>query len=53
MVTKNAKVTCLYDYRPEALPSIAMKRVIMAQINTLNPDILDPLQFAKPPQQIQ
>jgi hypothetical protein len=41
---KNAKVTCLNDYRPIALTSIAIKH-----INTIIPDTLDPLQFAYRP----
>jgi hypothetical protein len=48
-VPKKAKVTCLNDYRPVALTSIAMKcfeRLVMAHINTIIPETLDPLQFA-------
>ena len=44
------KVTCLNDYRPVALTSVAMKcferLVVMAHINSVLPDTLDPLQFA-------
>ena len=46
-VPKEAKVTCLNDYRPVALTSVAMKcfeRLIMAHINSILPDTLDPLQ---------
>ena len=46
---KEAKVTCLNDYRPVALTSVAMKcfeRLVMAHINGILPDPLDPLQFA-------
>jgi hypothetical protein len=35
---KKAKVTCLNDYHPVALTSVAMKRferLVMAQINTI------------------
>ena len=48
-VPKNTKVTCLNDYRPVALTSVAMKcfeRLVMAHINTIIPETLDPLQFA-------
>jgi hypothetical protein len=48
-VPKKAKVTCLNDYRPVALTTIAMKcfeRLVMAHINTIIPDTLDPLQLA-------
>jgi hypothetical protein len=48
-VPKNTKVTCLNDYRPEALTSVAMKcieKLVMSQINTIIPETLDPLQFA-------
>jgi hypothetical protein len=48
-VPKKAKVTCLNYYCPVALTSVAMKcfeRLVMAHINTIIPDILDPLQFA-------
>jgi hypothetical protein len=47
-----AKVTCLSDYRPVALTSVAMKcfeRLVMAPINTIMPETLDPLQFAYQP----
>ena len=39
-VSKNTKVTCLNDYRPLALTSVAMKcfeRLVMAHINTIIP----------------
>ena len=52
---KEAKATCLNDYCPVALTSVAMKcfeRLVMAHINTIIPETLDPLQFALPPQQI-
>jgi hypothetical protein len=45
-VPKNIKVTCLNDYRLLALTSIAMKcfeRQVMAHINSLIPETLDPL----------
>ena len=46
-VPKSSKVTCLNDYRPAALTSVAMKcfeRLVMAHNNIL-PDTLDLLQF--------
>ena len=49
---KNTKVTFLNDYRPVALTSVAMKcfeRLVMADINTIIPITLDPLQFAYHP----
>ena len=49
---KNTKVTCLNDYRPVILKSVAMKcfeRLVMAHINTISPETLDPLQFAYRP----
>ena len=49
---KKAKVTCLNDYRPVALTSVAMKfieRLVMTDINTIIPETLDPLQFAYRP----
>ena len=49
IVPKNTKATCLNDYRPVALTSIAMKcfeRLVMAHINIIIPENLDPLQFA-------
>ena len=49
---KKAKVTCLSDYRPIALTSVAMKcfeRLVMAHINTILPEPLDPHQFAYHP----
>ena len=39
-VPKKAKITCLNDYRPVALTSVAMKyfeRLVMAHINTIMP----------------
>ena len=51
-VPKNTKVTCLNDYRPVALTSVSMKcfeRLVMAHINTIIPETLDPLQFAYRP----
>ena len=45
-------MNCLNDYRPVALPSVAMKffeRLVMAHINTIIPETLDPLQFAYRP----
>ena len=51
-VPKNIKVTCLNDYRPIELTSAAMKcfeRLVMAHINTIIPETLDPLQFAYRP----
>jgi hypothetical protein len=47
-VPKNAKVTCLNDYGPVGLTSVAMKcfeRLVMAHINTIIPESLNPLQF--------
>ena len=49
---KNTKVTCLNDYRPVALTSVAMKcfgRLAMAHITTIIPETLDPPQFAYRP----
>ena len=49
---KKAKVTCLNDYCPVALTSVAMKcfeRLVMAQINTIIQETLDPLQFVSLP----
>ena len=51
-VTKKIKATCLNDYRPVALTSVAMKcfeTLVMAHINTIIPETLDPLQFAYHP----
>ena len=48
LVPKNNKVICLNDYRTVALTSVAMKcleRLVMAHINTLFTETLDPLQF--------
>ena len=47
-VPKNTKITCLNDYRPVALTSVAMKcfeRLVMAHINTIIQETLDPHQF--------
>ena len=44
-VPKKAKVTCLSDYRPIALTSVAMKCfewLVMAHINTIIPDNMYP-----------
>jgi hypothetical protein len=44
----NTKVTCLNDYRTVALTAVTMRcfeRLVMAQINTIIPETLDPLQF--------
>ena len=49
---KNTKATCLNYYRPLALTSVAMKcfeRLVMAHINTIILETLDPLQFAYRP----
>jgi hypothetical protein len=49
---KNTKVTFLNDNRPIALTSVAMKcfeRLVMAHINAIIPETLDPLQFAYRP----
>jgi hypothetical protein len=46
---KKVKVTFLNEFRPVALTSVAMKcfeRLVMAHINTIMPETLDPLQFA-------
>ena len=54
-VPKEVKVTCLNDYHSVALTSVAMKcfeRLVMAHINSIFQDTLDPLQFAYCPQQI-
>ena len=48
-VPKEAKVTCLNDYRPVVLTSVAMRsfeRQVMAHIKTMIPETLDPLQIA-------
>ena len=48
-VPKIPKVNCLNDERPVALTSVVMKcfeRLVMAHINTIIPETLDPLQFA-------
>ena len=47
-VPKKVKVTCLNDYCPIALMSVAMKcfeRLVMAHINTIIPETLDAVQF--------
>ena len=49
---KEVNVTCLNDYHPVALTSVAMKcfeRLAMAHINSIITDTLDPLQFAYRP----
>ena len=49
LVPKTTKVTCLNAYRPVALTSVAMKcieRLVMAHINTIMPETLDPHRFA-------
>ena len=46
---KNTNVTCLNDYQLITLTSVVMKcfeRLVMAHINTIKPETLDPLQFA-------
>ena len=51
-VPKNTKVTCLNDYRPIALRSVAIKcfeRLVMAHINTIIPETLDSLLFVYRP----
>ena len=51
-VPKNTKVTCLNDYRPVALTSVAIKcfeRLVKAHINTIILETLDPHQFAYRP----
>jgi hypothetical protein len=51
-VPKNTKLTCLNDYRSLALTSVAMncfERLVMAHINTIIPETLDPLQFSYHP----
>ena len=48
-VPKNTKTTCLNDYGPVAFTSVAIKcfeRSVMAHINTIIPETLNPLQFA-------
>jgi hypothetical protein len=48
-VPKNTQATCLNDYTPVALRSVAMKcfeRLVMAHINNIIPETLDSLQFA-------
>jgi hypothetical protein len=46
-VPKNTKVTCLNDYRPVAMKFF--EKLVMAHINTIIPETLDPLQFAYHP----
>ena len=49
---KKAKVTCQNDYHPIGLTSVAMRcfeRLVMAHINSILPDTLDPLHFAYGP----
>jgi hypothetical protein len=51
-VPKNTKVTCLNDNWPIAHTSAAMKcfeRLVMAHINTIIPETIDPHQFAYRP----
>jgi hypothetical protein len=51
-VPMKVKVTCLKDYCPVALRSVAMKcfeRLVVAYINTIMLETLDPLQFAYHP----
>jgi hypothetical protein len=51
-VPKNTKGTCLNDYRPMVLTSVAMKcfeRLVMAHIKTIIPETLDQLQFVYHP----
>jgi hypothetical protein len=51
-VPQNTKVTCLNDYHPFALTSLAIKgfeRLVMAHFITITPETLDPLQFAYHP----
>ena len=51
-VSNNTKVTCLNDYHRLALISISLKcfeRLIMAHVNTIIQDTLDPPQFAYHP----
>ena len=51
-VPKNTRLTCLNDYGPVSLTSVPMKcfeRLVMAHINTIIPETLDPLQFVYRP----
>ena len=51
-ILKNTKANCLNVFRPVELTSVAMKcceRLVMAHINTIIPETLDPLQFAYGP----
>ena len=51
-VPNKVKVTCRNDYRSVALTSVALKcfeRLVMAHINTIIQETLDPLQFAYRP----
>jgi hypothetical protein len=54
-VPKNTKATYLNDYRPVSLTTVAVKcfeRLVMAHINTIIPENLDPTPFCIPPKQI-
>jgi hypothetical protein len=45
------KATCINDYRPIALTSVVVKcfeRLVMAYVNTIIPETLDPQHFAYP-----
>ena len=51
-VPKNSKASCHNDYRLVVLTSVIMKcfeRLVMAHINSIIPDTLDPLQFSYRP----
>jgi hypothetical protein len=51
-VPKNTKVTCLNDYRPVALTSVArmcFESLVMAHIKTMITETLDPLKFTYRP----
>jgi hypothetical protein len=51
-VPKNTKVTCLNDYHTVTLTSVEIKcfeRLVMALLNTIIPETLDPLKFAYRP----
>lgn len=53
-VPKKLDTCTLIDFRPVILPSIAMKcleELVLAYINSVFPDTVDPLQFAKHPKQ--
>ena len=52
LVPKTTKVTCLNDYRPIALTSVVMKcfeMLVMAHINNIIPETLDPLNLHTAP----